>query len=152
MHDPEYYTQQILAMILGGGTSSRLFQEVREKRGLAYFVSAYTYSHSDCGIFGIYAGVGVSNANEYLNVIAEESLKLIDSITEDEIQRSKAQLKAGLLMNRESTTSRAEKLAHNFADFGRYITAKESLEEMDKVDKTSLSHFARKLFSQKSKN
>lgn len=150
LRDPDYFTQQVLAVILGGSSSSRLFQEIREKRGLAYFISAYSNSYLDDGIFGIYGGVSVDNANEYLDVVIEETLKLTIDLTEEEIQRAKVQLQAGILMSYESSTSRAEKLANNLADFGKYITIEQVIQDIKKVDKTALIRFAKKLFSQKS--
>jgi predicted Zn-dependent peptidase len=150
LHDPAYYTQQVLSIILGGGMSSRLFQEVREKRGLAYFISSYGNSTGDSGIFGIYGGVGIERANEYLDVVSDELLELANTISEEEIIRANAQLRSSLLMSRESTTYRAEKFANNIADFDRYIPIEEILNDIKKVDKSSLSKFAEKLFSQNS--
>lgn len=148
IHDDDYFKQQILAVILGGGMSSRLFQEIREKRGLAYHVSAYGMSHSESGIFGIYAGVSPEKANEYMNVMIEELKKATQNITADEVKRAKAQVRASMLMSQESTSSRAEKLVGNMAEFGRYVYAKEILEDIEKIDELSLQRFANKLFSQ----
>jgi predicted Zn-dependent peptidase len=131
---PEYYTQQILSLIIGGGMSSRLFQEVREKRGLAYGISAFTSNYEDCGIFGIYSSTTEDKVNELLEVTIQELHKAAQKITEDELQRAKAQVKASLLMAQESSISRAEKLAGNYAAFGRYLSIEEILKNIELID------------------
>ena len=150
IHDDDYFKQQILAVILGGGMSSRLFQEVREKRGLAYHVSAYGMSHSQSGIFGIYSGVSPEKAGEYISVMVDELKKASQNISSDEVKRAKAQVRASMLMSQESTSSRAEKLVGNMAEFGRYVYPKEILEDIEKIDAINLREFAGKLFSQNS--
>lgn len=148
IHDEDYFKQQILAVILGGGMSSRLFQEIREKRGLAYHVSAYGMSHSESGIFGIYGGVSPDKGNEYVNVMIDELKKATQNISADEVRRAKAQVRASMLMSQESTSSRAEKLVGNMSEFGRYVYPKEILEDIEKIDENNLKTFASKLFSQ----
>lgn len=145
--DPNYYNQQILSIVAGGGMSSRLFQEVREKRGLCYTISAFGSSYTDCGMFSIYAGTSDTTANELIDVTAAELLKLTSDIHEDELHRAKAQLKASLLMSQESSVARAEKLAGNHSVFGRYVPVKELIEKIEKVDVASVQNFAKKIFS-----
>ncbi len=145
--DPNYYNQQILSIVAGGGMSSRLFQEVREKRGLCYTISAFGSSYTDCGMFSIYAGTSETTANELIDVTAQELLKLSTDIHEDELHRAKAQLKASLLMSQESSVARAEKLAGNHSVFGRYVPVKELIEKIEKVDVASVQNFAKKIFS-----
>jgi predicted Zn-dependent peptidase len=145
--DKDYYNQQILSIVAGGGMSSRLFQEVREKRGLCYTISAFGSSYTDCGMFSIYAGTSDTTANELIDVTAAELLKLTSDIHEDEILRAKAQLRAGLLMSQESSVARAEKLAGNHSVYGRYVPVSEIIEKIEKVDVASVQNFASKIFS-----
>ncbi|RZI47598.1 insulinase family protein [Rickettsiales endosymbiont of Peranema trichophorum] len=132
--DRSYYTQQILAIIAGGGMSSRLFQEVREKRGLAYTIYAFSTHYSDTGIFGVYSNTHPHHINELIDVVSAELQNMSYKITEEELVRAKAQLKASLLMARESSLSRAEKLASNLAKYGRNIPTEELLKEIDAVN------------------
>lgn len=132
--DKDYYTQQVLALILGGSMSSRLFQEVREKRGLAYNISAFGSSYSDCGIFGIYSATNSKDVDELLKVAAEQLYDLTQQIHEDELQRAKAQVRAGLLMNQEKSAARADNMANNYAIFGRYITIEEIIQNINDID------------------
>jgi predicted Zn-dependent peptidase len=149
--DNDYYTQQVLSIIAGGGMSSRLFQEVREKRGLAYSISSFVSSYNDNGIFGIYAGVSEEKVNELITVVSDEMKKLILDINEDEIKRAKAQVRASLLMSQESSISRAEKLASNLAVFGRYISITEILERIEEINVNKVQDFAKKLLTQEYK-
>lgn len=144
--DPEFYAQQVLSLIAGGGMSSRLFQEIRENRGLAYSVSSFGSSYSDSGIFGIYAGLNENQVNECVDVIGQEVAKLTYQINDTELKRAKAQVRAGLLMSQESSVSRAEKLAGNFAVHGRYIDTNEILEKIDAIDLNAVHSIAKKLF------
>ena len=98
--DPNYFAQQVLSTILGGGMSSRLFQEVRENRGLAYSIYAFSSAHADTGLLGIYAGTAPALVGELLPVIADEIKKMANKVEEDELSRAKSQLKAGLMMGR----------------------------------------------------
>lgn len=145
--DPDYYTQQVLSIIAGGGMSSRLFQEVREKRGLAYSISSFSSSYEDCGIFGVYSGTSDDKANELINVVCDELLKLTHNIKEEEIVRAKAQVRAGLLMSQESSVSRAEKLVGNYAAYGRYIPTQEVIEKIDAIDLKNLQDFTKRLLA-----
>ena len=115
--DKDFYDAQILSIILGGGMSSRLFQEIREKRGLVYNISSYSTSYSDCGIFGVYSALDPVNINILIDLIVSELFNITDKINEKEIMRAKAQIKSSLLMSMESTTARAKKLCNNFAMF-----------------------------------
>lgn len=137
--DPKYYAQQVLAIVAGGGMSSRLFQEVREKRGLAYGISAFSSNYSDGGIFGIYSSTSDDKVNELIDVTATELCKIAQRIDEAELQRAKAQLKAGVLMAQESSVARAEKLAGNYAAFGRYLSVKEIIEKIDAINKQQIT-------------
>ena len=142
-----HIAQNVLATILGGGMSSRLFQEIREKRGLVYSIYSFASSSLDDGAFTIYAGTGETQVAELLPVVCDELLKSTHTLTEDEIERAKAQLRAGLLMKRESTSSRAESNARDMAIYGRVIEKDEVLRDIDAVNKTQLEDLARALFT-----
>jgi predicted Zn-dependent peptidase len=145
--DKDFYDAQILSIILGGGMSSRLFQEIREKRGLVYNISSYSISYSDCGIFGVYSALDPVNINILIDLIVSELFNITDKINEKEIMRAKAQIKSSLLMSMESTTARAKKLCNNFAMFGRYISNEEVLEKINNVNFQSLQKVAKKIIS-----
>ncbi|RST70239.1 M16 family metallopeptidase [Candidatus Aquarickettsia rohweri] len=145
--DKDFYDAQILSIILGGGMSSRLFQEIREKRGLVYNISSYSTSYSDCGIFGVYSALDPVNINILIDLIVSELFNITDKINEKEIMRAKAQIKSSLLMSMESTTARAKKLCNNFAMFGRYISNDEILEKINNVNFQSLQKLAKKIIS-----
>lgn len=145
--DPSYYDCQVLALIAGGGMSSRLFQEIREKRGLAYSVSAFCHNYDRTGMFNVYAATSSDKINECIDVMSSELLSLADSITDEEIKRAKSQVRAGLLMSQESSISRAEKLSGNLGAYGRYLYISEIMEKINKVDKASLKSVLAKLFT-----
>ncbi|MFI4984227.1 MAG: M16 family metallopeptidase [Rickettsiales bacterium] len=149
--DPRYYDQQVLAIIAGGGMSSRFFQEIREKRGLAYSVSAFGSSYSDSGVFGIYCGTSEDKTNEFFDVVCDEMKKLAYDIAEEELKRAKAQVKASLLMSQESSVSRAEKLVGNLAVFGKYMPVDEIIAKIELVNIDSVQDFAKKILSDSSR-
>ena len=122
----DFYVAQILASMLGGGMSSRLFQEVREKRGLCYSVYAFHWGFADTGLFGIHAATGADNLAELMPVITGELTRAAQDLSEEELNRARAQIKAGLLMSTESPSSRAGQLARQKQLYGR----PRSLEEM----------------------
>ena len=128
-----YYTARVFAEILGGGMSSRLFQEAREKRGLAYSIDAWAESYADIGMFGVYAGAAAENAAPLAEVVAAEIKGLADQVSDDELQRAKAQLKARLLMARESPLVRAEQAAGQMLLFGRLFSAQEIADGVEAV-------------------
>ncbi|MBE6449805.1 MAG: insulinase family protein [Alphaproteobacteria bacterium] len=144
-----YYSQSILTTILGGGMSSRLFQEIREKRGLVYAIYAFTSSYADSGNFGIFAGTGEKQVSELLPVVCDELLNVSNTLTEAEINRAKAQLRAHVLMKQESTSARAEGNARKLAIYNRIISPAETIENINQVDKASLIKTANLLFSGK---
>lgn len=143
--DPDFYPLGVLSTLLGGGMSSRLFQEVREKRGLAYSIYCFTSNYADGGLFGIYAGTGENEVKELFPVICDEILKVCDHIGEDELARARAQIKSSTLMSLESTSARVEQAARQLQIFGRTITAAEVIEKIDAVDKESVINTARRL-------
>ncbi len=136
---PDYFTAQICAGALGGGMSSRLFQEVRERRGLCYAIYAFASGLSDSGMFAVHAAGGPDRAHELIAVIREELLKAAEKgFREDEIARVKAQLKMGLLAGLESSSARAEQLARQVLIHGRPLTTTELIEKVEQVQVSDL--------------
>ncbi|MDP7345020.1 MAG: pitrilysin family protein, partial [Alphaproteobacteria bacterium] len=131
--DPDFYTLQLLSTLLGGGMSSRLFQEIRERRGLAYAIFTFASSYTDGGVFGIYCGTGPDNLSELTPVIADEILKVCDEVAAQEVARARAQLKSGLLMSLESSSSRCERLGRHMLIFNRPIPIEEMVAEIDAI-------------------
>jgi predicted Zn-dependent peptidase len=144
--DPDYYPALLLSTLLGGGMSSRLFQEVREKRGLVYSVYSFTAPYLDGGLFGIYAGTGESEADELIPVTLEELRKVQREVTEPELSRARAQVKASLLMSLESTGSRCEQLARQLQVFGRVIPTAETVARINAVTVADVQRAAARLF------
>ena len=128
-----FYAAQILASILGGGMSSRLFQEVREKRGLCYSVYAFHWAFADSGIFGIAASTGESEVTDLLPVVMDELRKATETITDEEVLRVRHQIRAGLLMPLESPSSRAGQLARQQVLWGRPIPLQETVERINRI-------------------
>ena len=143
--DSTFFAEQVMSTVLGGGMSSRLFQEVREKRGLAYSVFSFATSYADSGLFGIYAGAGESHIGELLPVICDEVAKLSQAIDDDELDRARAQIKASLLMSLESPSSRCEQIARHMLIYGRPMPAAEVIEKIDAVDCDAVTAAARRL-------
>ena len=131
--DPSIYSLQVFTNILGGGMSSRLFQEVREIRGLCYAVYAFHAAYVDTGVLGVYAGTDASDLPELMRVVVDEIGNAAETITEAEITRSKAQMKAGLLMALESSGARAEQLARQMMIYGRPIPLEEIVGRIEAV-------------------
>ena len=145
--DPDYFVLRLFAEILGGGMSSRLFQEVRENRGLAYAIDAYVDVYSDTGVLGVYAGTAAQSAAEAAQVAAEQIRGLIDGVTEAELARAKAQLKAATFMAAESAMARAEQAAAQLLTFDRLFTIAETAESIDAVTTADLRRVGERLLS-----
>ncbi|MEI8320741.1 MAG: pitrilysin family protein [Alphaproteobacteria bacterium] len=137
----DYYGASLYSSILGGGMSSRLFQEVREKRGLAYSISAHSSSFSDTGLINIYAGTSPKEAEPLMEVIQKEMKKLPKTITDEEILSGKNQFKSGLLMSLESTSARAKSIAQQMLIFNRVKTIPEIINHIDSIQKEDLVEF-----------
>ena len=140
--DPDFYVGQLYAMILGGGMSSRLFQEVREKRGLCYSIYAFANNFQDGGFGGIYVGTSETDAGEVSAVIAGEMEAMTAGITDTELARAKAQLKSGLLMGLERPSSRAEAIAGQLFALGRVQSVTEIVEKLDAIDAGAVRRYA----------
>lgn len=145
-HMRDFYCSQILANILGGGMSSRLFQEVREIRGLCYSVYAFHWGFSDTGIFGIHAATGGENLPELVPVIIDELRKSSEHIDQQEIERSRAQIRAQLLMGQESPAARAGQIARQMMLYGRTIPNQEMMERLAGITTERLTDLAGRLF------
>ena len=143
--DRDYYAASILSTALGGGMSSRLFQEIREKRGLVYSIYSFSHSYSDGGLFGIYAGTGEDEASELMPALTAETRRLEAGLEPAELERARAQLKAGLLMSLEGTTARCEQQANHMLVFGRPLDPAELVRHIDAVDEDSVIRVARRL-------
>jgi predicted Zn-dependent peptidase len=145
-HARDFYCSQILANILGGGMSSRLFQEVREHRGLCYSVYAFHWGFSDTGIFGVHAATGGENLPELMPVIIDELRKSSMNIEQQEIDRARAQIRAQLLMGQESPAARAGQIARQMMLYGRPIPNEELMERLSGITIERLTDLAGRLF------
>lgn len=144
---PEFYPLNVLSTLLGGGMSSRLFQEVREKRGLVYSIYSYATANSDSGQFGIYAGTDPERVQELLPVIAEQLHAVGSKVLPEELNRAKAQLRSSLFMAQESTMARAEKLGYNLLMFNRIIPNQEIMDKIDAVTAEDIQKLTVKLLA-----
>ena len=144
--DQDYYALQVFSTLLGGGMSSRLFQKVREERGLAYSIYSFSTSYVDSGLFGIYAGTSADSTCELIETVCNELLDVVENIGATETTRARAQLKSGLLMSLESTSARSEQLARQLLLFGRPISNAEVIEKIDSADPSKLSAVAERIF------
>ena len=143
--DPDYYAASVVSSALGGGMSSRLFQEIREKRGLVYSIYSFTHAYSDGGLFGVYAGTGEDEVEELMPVLCSEIRRLGDGLEAAELARARAQLKAGLLMSLESTTARCEQQAAHMLVFGRPLDLGQMVARIDAVDAAAVARVAQRL-------
>jgi predicted Zn-dependent peptidase len=145
--DPSIYSLQVFTNALGGGMSSRLFQEVRELRGLCYSIYAFHAPYADTGMFGLYAGTDAIDAPELMRVVVDEIVTAADTITEAEIARAKAQMRAGMLMALESSGARAEQLARQIIVHGRPVPMDEIVAKIDAVTVESTREAGRALIA-----
>lgn len=146
--DPSYHAMQVFSTLFGGGMSSRLFQEVREKRGLVYSVFSFAAPFLDSGFFGVYAGTGPNEAKEIIPVICDQYRETAATLTEEEIERAKAQLKASILMGQESTSNRAETLAQHLLIHGRPVAIEEQVAKIESVDAAQIRAVVDRLLAQ----
>jgi predicted Zn-dependent peptidase len=145
--DQSLYSLQVFTNVLGGGMSSRLFQEVREQRGLCYSIYAFHSPYIDTGMFGLYAGTDATDSAELMRVVVDEINSAAETISEGEVARAKAQMKAGLLMALESSGARAEQLARQVLIHGRPIRLEEIVEKIDAVTVASAREAGRDLLA-----
>lgn len=143
--DRDYFALRLFSEALGGGMASRLFQEAREKRGLAYAIDAYAESYSDVGVIGIYAGAAAKDAAPLAEVCGQQVRALASAIDEAELARCKAQLKAHLFMGRESLPARAEQAAGQILLYDRLFTPAEIAGEIDAVGAEDMARIGARL-------
>ena len=147
--DEDYFAARLLAVLLGGGMSSRLFLEIRENRGLVYSVYAFNQGYSDTGLFGVYAGTGESSLTELLPVLCEELHKTKTLITEEELKRAKMQIRAAILMSRESPYKRANMIARHYLQYQKPLDIFEQIEKLEKVTVDDIKRVASRIFKGK---
>jgi predicted Zn-dependent peptidase len=152
-NDSRRYEAYILNAVLGGSMSSRLFQEVREKRGLVYSIYSYLASHSDSGSLVIYAGTGQEKMDDVVAIILQEMKRLkSEPLTLEELQSAKEQLKGNILLSLESSDNRMSRLAKNEVYFGRYQPVQEVIDGFDQVSAESVLDLGRLIFKDLSLN
>ncbi len=130
----DFYALQLFANAVGGGMSSRLFQEVREARGLAYSISAFLWSYSDCGLFGFYAATDGKNGGELMRVALDCLGRAASDLSDAEIQRAKAQMKVSLLAALENPAARCEQIARMMIAFNRVLSRDEIVCAIDRLE------------------
>ncbi|MCH8237671.1 MAG: insulinase family protein [Proteobacteria bacterium] len=150
--DDDFHAASVFSTLLGGGMSSRLFQEVREKRGLAYSIYSFLSSYTDGGLFGVYAGTGKDDVRDLVPLVLGEIGKLAaggakGGAEDAEIDRARAQIKASILMSLESTAARCEQLARQMIVFKRPIPIDETIAKIDAVDGAAIRRVAERLLS-----
>ena len=136
------YVAQIYASAIGGGMSSRLFQELREKRGLCYTIFAQAGAYTDTGMTTVYAGTSEDQAGELARLVVEEMKRAADSFTDQECTRARTQMKAGMLMGLESASSRAERMARMIQIWGHVPTLQDVVTKIDAVTRDDLRAYA----------
>lgn len=148
VNDPDIYSLILLNNIIGGSMSSRLFQEVREKRGLAYSVFSYHSSYQDGGLFTIYAGTAPNQVNEVINIIQDILFSIQQKgIDEKEIIKGKEQLKGSLMLSLESTNSRMNRLGKNELLLGKHPSLDEIIERINQVNQQSIEKVIKQVFN-----
>lgn len=143
--DDAFYAGQLFSSGLGGGMSSRLFQEVREKRGLCYSIFSQLGSYDDTGMMTIYAGTSADDIGDLAQLTVQELIRAADEMTEKELERARTQLKAGLLMGLESPSSRAERMARLIGIWDRVPDLSETVEKIDAVTLSDLRMIGQKM-------
>ena len=140
--DPDVFTAQVYATAMGGGMSSRLFQKIREEKGLCYSIYAQSGSYDDTGMLTIYAGTSEEEIGALCDLTVEEMKRAADDMTEAEVARARAQMKAGLLMGLESPSARAERMARMLQIHGHVPTVEQAAEKIDAVTRADVRSFA----------
>jgi predicted Zn-dependent peptidase len=145
-HDPRYSAMRILSSVLGGGTSSRLWQEVREKRGLVYSVYSFRDSYEDAGHFGVYAGSSPDNLTELVPIMLDEIVKIQDGITEHELARAKMQIISGARMGREKVMTRVDQQGRHMLIYGSPFDIQELINSVSAVTTADVALLAKDVF------
>ncbi|MDB5661205.1 MAG: Processing peptidase [Cypionkella sp.] len=142
---PDVYTAQVYAMTMGGGMSSRLFQKVREERGLCYSIFAQSGAYEDAGQITLYAGTSAEEIGELTQITMDELKRAADDMSEAEVARARTQIKAGMLMGLESPSSRAERIARLLAIYDRVPGVDEAVARIDAVTMADVRRYAGEL-------
>jgi len=145
----DFYHAKILSLVLGGGMSSRLFQRIREELGLSYSTGAYHGSYNDTGLFSLYAGTSHENLAQVAKVLSEEMEKICSNVNEEELARTKAQIKASIVMAEEKSAYKSEEIGKNYAIFGEYEPPEKILEYVNNTTIKDVHKIAEKIFSSK---
>ena len=145
--DPDFYAASVMSTVLGGGMSSRLFQEIREKRGMAYSIYAYLQCYTDGGLFGVYAGTDKSQVEELVPLIFAQIKEISGGLLDTEIARARAQIKASILMSLESTSSRSEQLARQMVVFKKPLSIEDTIAKVEAVDEDAIKRVAERLLA-----
>jgi predicted Zn-dependent peptidase len=149
-HDEKRYIIAVLSAAVGGGMSSRLFQEIREKRGLVYTVYSFAHHYTGTGIFGVYAGTTKEKVNEVVEIIKKELADVAaNGITEEELERGKGALRGGLVLGLEETNARMTRIAKGELLYGEYMSLDDTLSKIDAVSIEDIKALAAQLFTQK---
>lgn len=149
---PDRYTIAVLNCILGSSVSSRLFQEIREKKGYAYSIYSFVSSYSDCGYWSVYAGTGKKRAVTVTESIIREMKNLADTVTETEVRRAKDQLKGNLVLGMESTSSRMQSIARQQIYFKRHFTQNDIMRAVESVTMDQVRTLSRTLINEGAMN
>ncbi|MBC7478453.1 MAG: insulinase family protein [Pseudorhodobacter sp.] len=139
---PDVYTAQVYAMTMGGGMSSRLFQKIREERGLCYSIFAQSGAYEDAGQITLYAGTSAEEISQLTDLTVDELKRASDDMSEPEVARARAQIKAGMLMGLESPSSRAERIARLLAIYGRVPDVDEAVARINAVSTADVRRYA----------
>ena len=146
LKSPKLFAGKVFSVIMGGGMSSRLFQEIREKRGLCYSIGTSFDCYSDNGIFLSYAGTSGDKVKELSEVIASEFKDSITNINETEVERAKTQLRSSLLMGLENSSSRSERLARGLIIWDKIVEVQETISKIDSVSLEDVRDFGVEMF------
>ncbi|HFC05395.1 MAG TPA: insulinase family protein, partial [Rhizobiales bacterium] len=143
----DIYATQVLSIVLGGGMSSKLFQQVREERGLCYAVYAHVSAFEDSGLFSVYAGTAPDKSEELIAVMAQTISSMTSAVSQAELDRAKNQIKAGLVMSLESSSARADQLARQFLAFGEVPGITQIIALIDAVTLADIRRLALQIFA-----
>ncbi len=143
--DDDVYTGQIFSTAFGGGMSSRLFQEAREKRGLCYSIFAQASAHDDTGMFTVYAGTSGEKVGELADLTVAELRRVTEDMSDEEVERARQQMKAGMLMGLENPSARCERLARMVSIWNRVPDLEETIDKIEDVTTAKVGEFAQKL-------
>ena len=145
--DSDRYAMMLLSSLYGGGMASRLFQQVREQRGLCYSIFSFAQMFSDAGVFGVYAGTAAEDVNEMLSVSCKALHSMKHDMSDDEIERGKSQMRAGILMGQESVSGMTESMARQLLLFGKVRTPQEVAASVSALTKDDVVRVIERLVS-----